>query len=496
MNRKAMQRLMAAILAEQPESADAGIALDEARLRRALSGAEPLSQAEQRLLWTSPAARWRLTMLWVSERAAQYLAWHQAGIAPQIAYLAASDAAVQPVTIDTHPHFTIKLFPLDTDGKRWTIFLKLSDTAHQTLLTGIRLVDTGGLLWLAGPVDGDGELSVDWPHPEPPLQRLHRYELRVEPLVGWAVCCSAPLGPGQCIYEGDRVTTKVLVVDDEKEICTLFEAMLSQYGCYQVVTTTDGRQVMDILRRKPFNVVLLDMRMPAITSSDLLRQITQAFEALPVIIVTGHGSIETAVESMQAGAAYFVTKPVPAAVLHITIQKVLEYAHTRRLASTDGLTDLYNYRTFQERLVQEVDRANRYARPLSLVMIDVDHFKIYNDTYGHPQGDIVLRELARLLREVSRTSDIVARYGGEEFALILPETDRLKAQKMGHRLREHVERHAFPGEDRLPRGALTISVGVTTHTLAGTKEALVQSADDALYRAKRAGRNRVCVAGE
>ena len=182
MNREAMQRLMAAILAEQPESVDAGIALDEARLRRALSGEEPLSAAEQRLLWTSPAARRRLTMLWDSQRAAQYLAWHQAGIAPQIAYLATADPAVQPITIDTHPHFIIKLFPLDADGKHWTIFLKLSDTAHQTLLTGVRLVDTGGLQWLAGPVDGDGELSADWTHPEPPLQRLHRYELRVEPL--------------------------------------------------------------------------------------------------------------------------------------------------------------------------------------------------------------------------------------------------------------------------------------------------------------------------
>ena len=292
------------------------------------------------------------------------------------------------------------------------------------------------------------------------------------------------------------MTTKVLVVDDEEDICTLFADMLSQYGCYQVVMTTDGHKVMDILRHEPFNVVLMDMHMPAITGRDLLRQITQAFEELPVIIVTGHGSIEAAVESMQAGAADFVTKPVPAAELHIRIQKVLEHAHTRRLASTDGLTELYNHRTFQERLAQEVDRANRYARPLSLVMIDVDHFKIYNDTYGHPQGDIILRELARLLREVSRTSDIVARYGGEEFALILPETDRVRAQEMGHRLREQVELHPFPGEERLPRGALTISVGVATHTLTGAKEVLVQRADAALYSAKRAGGNCVCVAGE
>jgi len=290
------------------------------------------------------------------------------------------------------------------------------------------------------------------------------------------------------------VVTNVLVVDDEEIICTLFAAMLGHYGRYHVVTTTDGRQVLDILRREPFDVMLLDMSMPAISGLDVLRQVTQAFEELPVIIVTGHGSIEVAVESMQAGAADFVTKPVPAAVLHLRIQKALEHARTRRLASTDGLTEGYNHRTFQERLSQEIARADRYNRPLSVLMIDVDHFKVYNDTYGHPQGDIVLQDLARLLREMSRTSDTVARYGGEEFAIILPETDSVGAQKISQRLCEQVERYPFPGKDLMPGGALTISIGVATHASAGSKDALLQAADTALYTAKREGRNRVHVA--
>ena len=302
------------------------------------------------------------------------------------------------------------------------------------------------------------------------------------------------LNPGPCVSEEKLVVTKVLVVDDEEIICTLFAAMLSHYGCYQVVTTTDGRQVIDILRREPFDVMLLDMSMPAISGLDVLRQVTQAFEELPVIIVTGHGSIEIAVESMQAGAADFVTKPVPAAVLHLRIQKALEHARTRRLASTDGLTQVYNHRTFQERLGQEIARANRYSRPLSLLMIDVDHFKLYNDTYGHPQGDIVLQDLARLLQEMSRTSDTVARYGGEEFAIILPETDSVSAQKIGERLREQVERYAFPGKEHMPGGTLTVSIGVATYASIHSKDDLLQAADMALYTAKRAGRNRVCLA--
>ena len=288
--------------------------------------------------------------------------------------------------------------------------------------------------------------------------------------------------------------TNVLVVDDEEIICTLFAAMLGHYGRYHVVTTTDGRQVMDILRREPFDVMLLDMSMPAISGLEVLRQVTQAFEELPVIIVTGHGSIEIAVESMQAGAADFVTKPVPAAVLHLRIQKALEHARTRRLASTDGLTGVYNHRSFQERLSQEIARADRYSRPLSVLMIDVDHFKVYNDTYGHPQGDIVLQDLARLLQEMSRTSDTVARWGGEEFAIILPETDSVGAQKIGQRLCEQVERYPFPGQELMPGGTLTISIGVATYASASSKEALLQGADTALYTAKREGRNRVCIA--
>lgn len=182
MNTEAMKRLLAAILADQEEQADAGMALDEARLSRALSGADPLNEAEQQLLWTSPAARQRLYALQSAQRAVQYLTWQQQSIEPSITYHAAADGAVQPITIDTHPHLTIKLFPLDEQGDRWTIFLKLSERVQQSLVSGIRLVDTGGAQWLVGHVDKDGELSADWMHQESPLQRLLHYELRIEPL--------------------------------------------------------------------------------------------------------------------------------------------------------------------------------------------------------------------------------------------------------------------------------------------------------------------------
>jgi diguanylate cyclase (GGDEF)-like protein len=288
------------------------------------------------------------------------------------------------------------------------------------------------------------------------------------------------------------VLTKVLIVDDEEIVCQVFAEMLREYG-YQAVTETDGSKMLDLLWQERFDVVLLDLMLPGMSGLDLLRQLKQGFEDLPVIIVTGYGSIDAAVESMQAGAADFVTKPVPASVLDIRIKRAIEYVQTKRLANTDGLTGLYNRRSFQERLQQEVERASRYHRPLSLIMIDVDHFKTYNDTYGHVQGDAVLVEVARTLKQFSRASDIVARYGGEEFVLILPETDRASATALGKRLRGHIERRKFPGEAQLPGHVLTISVGVASYTPPESQEALLAAADMALYQAKREGRNRVAV---
>jgi diguanylate cyclase (GGDEF)-like protein len=285
---------------------------------------------------------------------------------------------------------------------------------------------------------------------------------------------------------------KILIVDDEEDICRLITDMLCPYD-YHITTETNSRKVMQVLRTQEFDVVLVDLFMPMLDGITLLHQIKQLFENLPVIIITGFGSIEMAVESMQAGAADFVTKPLEAAVLDIRIKKAIEHAQTRRLANLDGLTELHNYRSFHTRLEQEIERANRYRRPLSLIMLDIDYFKEYNDTHGHPQGDIILAQIARILKQLSRSSDIVARYGGEEFALILPETDTKSAEVLGNRLREAIERHPFPGEEQLPSKILTVSVGIASHTPLSTKEGLITAADTVLYQAKREGRNRVCV---
>ncbi|HSW28499.1 MAG TPA: diguanylate cyclase [Longimicrobiales bacterium] len=174
------------------------------------------------------------------------------------------------------------------------------------------------------------------------------------------------------------------------------------------------------------------------------------------------------------------------------MQRELEraYADLERLARTDPLTGLANRRDFMERLEQEVERSDRYVRPLSLVSLDLDHFKSVNDTHGHAAGDEVLREAARALRSVCRDVDLAARMGGEELALLLPETDAAGARIVAERVRERIAGAAH----RSPSGQafrVTASLGVATARTGASGEALLQAADEALYRAKGAGRNQV-----
>ncbi len=165
------------------------------------------------------------------------------------------------------------------------------------------------------------------------------------------------------------------------------------------------------------------------------------------------------------------------------------------LSITDGLTGLYNHRYFYRRLAEEIERAKRYDRKLSLIMADIDNFKLYNDNQGHQKGDMVLKGVAECVKNTLRMNDVPARYGGEEFAVILPETGKATAAGVAERIRCEVERKDFPDEKTQPEGSITISLGVATFPDDGiTIDELVRRADDALYRAKRKGRNRVEVA--
>jgi diguanylate cyclase (GGDEF)-like protein len=172
------------------------------------------------------------------------------------------------------------------------------------------------------------------------------------------------------------------------------------------------------------------------------------------------------------------------------------YEEAEHMATKDGLTRLYNHSYLQNFLEIEMVRGQRYHRPLSFVMLDIDHFKQINDTYGHQKGDLILRQLANILQNLTRASDLVARYGGEEFAVVLPETFAPQAYTLTERLRQQIEQHSFPGPDNPLR--ITISCGIAAWEPRSPvdQQELIFRADQALYQAKSQGRNKTCVWGK
>ncbi len=177
----------------------------------------------------------------------------------------------------------------------------------------------------------------------------------------------------------------------------------------------------------------------------------------------------------------------------IAISNAQLFQEVKKLAITDELTGLHNRRHVREELQHEIERSRRFGRPLSVLMADVDWFKDYNDRYGHPEGDKILRQIGSILIEKSRVIDIVARYGGEEFLLLLSETDKRDALTSAERLRKAVEEFEFDNESTQPDGKLTVSFGVATYPTDGdSMDSLIDKVDKALYQAKHRNRNQVC----
>jgi diguanylate cyclase (GGDEF)-like protein len=181
----------------------------------------------------------------------------------------------------------------------------------------------------------------------------------------------------------------------------------------------------------------------------------------------------------------------------LCIENAELHRHIARLANTDGLTGLYNHRYFQERLEEELERASRFGREVALLMTDVDSFKEYNDSHGHPAGDVVLQEIAAVLRGAVRQSDIVSRYGGDEFAIIAPESDLTAAEALARRLMHAVASHRFHAMGIGSPVKLALSIGISSFPrLAVGKSELIEQADRAMYLAKQSKRGVCCWATE
>ena len=295
----------------------------------------------------------------------------------------------------------------------------------------------------------------------------------------------------------------ILVVDDEEIIRKLLQDYLTHIG-YRVDTVVTGEEAVESARHKHYDLVITDLFLPGMSGLDVVRNVKTISPQSCIIVVTGHGSLETAIESIRDGAYDYITKPLNMAGLEISVERALEYnkllsdarekAHYKKLATEDGLTKLYNYMHLMDLMNQELDKANRYHFPVSLLMIDIDFFKHYNDSAGHLAGNKVLIKLAEIFRNFIRKTDLAARYGGEEFAILLPHTEKKFAEKLCDRLRLLVEQTSFNEEEKLPGGKLTISCGIAECPLdALTPEDLIEKADQALYQAKGSGKNLVKV---
>ena len=297
-------------------------------------------------------------------------------------------------------------------------------------------------------------------------------------------------------------STSILIVDDEEPILQMLSEFLGEEEGYLVDTAQDGEESLELLKKRHFDIALLDIRMPKMDGHTLLKRAKELRSETDFIIMTGYGTIESAVEMMKLGAVDYLTKPFNLDHISIVLRKTVErrtlletasqVEYYKELSRMDGLTELYNHRFFQQIMESEMERAKRLKHPLSLFIIDIDYFKQYNDTQGHPEGDEALKQLAMIFKSTCRKYDIIARYGGEEFAVISPETKRSQAKKLGERIRRNVENNSFFGEEALPGGKLTISIGLATYPEnSETRTGLIEKADEALYAAKKKGRNRL-----
>jgi diguanylate cyclase (GGDEF)-like protein len=304
---------------------------------------------------------------------------------------------------------------------------------------------------------------------------------------------------------------KILVVDDSRTQLEWLVAVL-QREAFDVRSAATGKEAILKVRTDPPDLVLLDMILPDMDGLEVLRLIKARpdDQFIPVIILSVKSDLDSKVTGLRIGADDFLAKPFAeaeilarcAAMLRIKSLQDQLRATQRKLEEqsiTDGLTGLKNRRFFDERLPEEFRRAQRYADPVSLIMIDLDHFKRVNDRYGHQMGDVVLRQAATLVRLAIRDTDIGARYGGEEFAVILPKTHLAGALAVAERiwreLGQHLYRHEGPGGAGGPEVRMTASIGLAFFPSKDitSAELLLKYADDALYQAKRSGRNTICL---
>jgi len=302
---------------------------------------------------------------------------------------------------------------------------------------------------------------------------------------------------------GGRDALDVLVYNDDDAYRKLIHTILGQSHkvAFNVTEVRSSRQMTTALKRRTPDVIILDLELKGKSGMEWLLEIRDR-DIAPVVIITGHGDEQVAVEAMKSGAydyipqAYLTYDQMCKSLVNarekwnLLKEKERLQEELAHMAMYDALTDILSRRALLEQVEVERQRTRRYNRDLSLLMIDIDHFKKVNDTYGHLAGDVVLKEVAQTLKKQTRRSDYVGRYGGEEFLIILPETSLEKALILAEKLRKRVAELTITANDHVLKG-ITVSIGTSAYEDDPNVDEFISRSDKWLYAAKKNGRNQV-----
>jgi len=299
----------------------------------------------------------------------------------------------------------------------------------------------------------------------------------------------------------DIVKNSILVADDEKTNLVLLTRILGEK--YAIYTAKDGASALRKATELLPDLIMLDIVMPDMSGYDVLTALKkqETTREIPIIFITALDADDEEEKALSYNAVDYIGKPLKPNVVKLRVRnqiRIVNQVRTiERLSMTDQLTEIPNRRSFDSRLNMEWRRATREKKPISLLMLDVDKFKAYNDTYGHQQGDNVLRAVAKTLETtLKRPADFAARWGGEEFAALLAGTDMTGALDVAERIRANVEKLHLIYNECSDTAPVTISIGVESMMPDpnSSLDLFISAADNALYAAKKAGRNRVCKA--
>lgn len=354
--------------------------------------------------------------------------------------------------------------------------------------------------------DGDGadimmevQKKRDKPLPVIFISAMNDLETRLRAVrAGGTAYYNKPVDPARLIdnldslvADGDPEPYRVLIVDDSRFLAEHLSTILKAAGM-KIMIVTDPLKVMKPLGEFKPDLILMDVYMPGCSGLELGRVIRQqeAFVSIPIVYLSSETDTDMQLEAISLGGDDFLTKPIrPEHLVSTVTSRGRRSRILRSVMDQDGLTGLLNHTRTKEHLDREIERAKRQQGTVSFAMVDIDKFKIVNDTYGHPAGDRVIKNIARMLKQRLRKIDVVGRYGGEEFAVILPDTDGVNAKKIMDDLRIAFSQIKHQHEDT--EFKVTFSCGVATYPACSTALSLNESADRALYDAKLKGRNRV-----